>query len=88
MKLSSRKQPCRLKDLGHLAKRLLEQLPADKLHAGKVERAFPEVALERNGDAAVAVEIAVPLAVFGVGKMGVSPVVNQRVPAGIFFLTG
>ena len=83
MKLSSRKQSCSLIDLGHLAKRLLEQLPADKLHAGKVERAFPEVALERNGDAAVAVEIAVPLAVFGVGKMGVGPAVNLPMPISI-----
>ena len=64
-----------------LNQRLLQQLPTDQLHAREVEWAFPEVALERNRDTAVAVQIAEPFAMLQVGKMGAGPVVHLRVPA-------
>ena len=75
-------------DLGRLTKRFLQQLPAYKLHAGEVEGAFPQIALERDGDGPVPVQVPKPLAVLRVGKLGVSPIVNLLMPFCILLISG
>lgn len=53
-----------------------------------VEEAFPEVALEGGGGGAVAVEVAEPFAVVGIGEVSEAPVVELLVPAGVFGVVG
>ena len=49
-------------------------------HAWDVERAFEKVALRGLGDRAIAVEIAVPLAIFLVGHALICPFAHLFVP--------
>ena len=71
---------------GGAALERLQQLPALQLHPGEVERPLPEVALERDGNPAIAVQVAEPLAVFGVREVSVGPIVDELVPPSVFFV--
>lgn len=65
-----------------------EDSPTRKLHARQVKRTFPEVALQRHGDAAVAVKVAEPFAELRVGKMPVGPIVDLAVHLLVFRVAG
>lgn len=65
---------------------VIEQLPADQLHARHMERAFPQGALRGRADASIAMEIAEPFTVFGIGEVPISPVVDLAVPVGVLLV--
>ena len=53
-----------------------------------MKRPFPQIALQPGGQAAIAVQVAIPFSVLRVGKMGETPVMHLLVQCRIFFEAG
>lgn len=66
----------------------LRELVAAPEGTGVVEEGFPEGAFEGVGGGAVAVEVAEPFAVGGVGEVVEGPVAELVVPVEVFFVAG
>src|SRR5690606_4134663 len=58
------------------------------LHTGQVERSLPEIPFYGYGQTAVAVEVAVPFAVFRVGKAVIGPLMDLAVPVLVLGVAG
>ncbi len=66
--------------------RRLQMPAAIPEHPGQVKRSLVKMAFGRLRDSAIPVQVAVPFAVFGIGKMAKAPVVDQLMTAGIFYV--
>src|SRR3954463_13512128 len=66
----------------------IAELPAIPEHARQVKWALPHRSFHWRRDASVAVQIAVPFAMFRVGEMAETPVVEEPVPVRVALLAG